>query len=193
MTRKIFIDWRGQSLFERPVFQPPVQSGVRNTRLFGPISKAHGFALKCYHSIVSFISSLLRTCRPAAVVRVIALAIISSLKRVLVGWPFAHVMEESHKRASPMVAHNYASAAIILVSDITWVVAPLNHLCPRLILRRLMPTVHLVFPDRIIFSHDSILSTRLVRIARQLELLGYSHFNKLTGGVLSRTLNLMTL
>lgn len=106
-----------------------------DTNSFAPIGYAHGHAIYLYKTICSFISPLLVTGRPLAIIRRIALAIVFSLDRELRGWSRPHVLQKRLKTITPSVANCDSSFSIIFIPIINWTMTAIDHSCPNNVFR----------------------------------------------------------
>ncbi len=72
---------------------------------------------------------LLKSCRPAAIIRRIWTVILAALNRHP-GWTWSHVVNECLKAISPSVAYRYPTLAVVFVVFTPRVEAPLFHCSP---------------------------------------------------------------
>lgn len=134
-----------------------------------PSRYAHGLPAKGQHSVSPCVTSLLFCCGPAAVSWFVVTIVIDAIKAMTRRSAWSHVLIKCLEGVSPSLAHPYATSAIVSVSRMSGKIAPLAHVAPCNVFWQAVY-------DRIAYIHDDTLNIRLVRTARQRQLLSRSHF-----------------
>lgn len=101
----------------------------------GPLREGSSFAVKLNHEIERFfaaIVSLLYSCCPAAVARLVVTIVVNSIDTQAFLLRLPHVFKKSKKRFLPAIAHLYSSPAVSLKSGCAWLVASFLHCLPRM-------------------------------------------------------------
>ncbi len=106
-----------------------MEDRVLNPSFICPVGDTLRFSAKGNHVVHSCVAILLRSGRPVAIVKRVALRVFSTLNAVIVAGRFTHVRVEVLK-GQPSLAHSDASAAIVVVRDMVRVAASLNHATP---------------------------------------------------------------
>lgn len=91
-----------------------------------PVLQALGFAVDVYKHIVSSVAILHRSCRPAAVTRLVVAIYINAVNRVFAVRSFANISQEVLKLL-PAVANRDTSTSIVLVRRFGWPGAAGSH------------------------------------------------------------------
>src|SRR3990167_2696224 len=86
--------------------------------------------------IGSFISRLLVSRRPTAVVGLVVAIGVDAINGMGRRWLRSYICEESKKRLVPALTHSYPTPSVIGKRRRAWIAAPLFHFLPRLVFRR---------------------------------------------------------
>lgn len=109
----------------------------------GPVGKSCAFrpfrhgetpTLKSEHDGFSGVSGLLFSRGPSTVIWAVVAVVIGAIQRMHRGWSRSHVLIETLKRRLPTVAYFNSAAAIILVTLLLWIAAPVDHIRPHVVL-----------------------------------------------------------
>lgn len=126
--------WSSNGQSNGPAFaESLVDRCVRSIESSGPFSHRQRLAFGCENPVVAFVSSLLTSCGPEAILRRIGTVIVAPFKRR----PFRarpHVGVENRKRLAPTITHGDSSAAIVLKRMICVFVTSAFRMRPRSIL-----------------------------------------------------------
>lgn len=122
-------------------FQPEQYHGYAHVRQSRPLGQTSRYPVECHKMIVAFVSRLLATLSPSAIVWRVWSVVVDTFDGVLVRWSRSHVGVERFKRHRPAVAHEYPTTAIVVVGLIGLVAAPLAYARPRLELSCVPKTV----------------------------------------------------
>lgn len=85
---------------------------------------------------LTFVTALLFTCGPSAISWLIVAVIVGIPVKSGSFRPRPHVSQESKKVFAPLFAHRYAAAAVIRITDVPWLIAPVLCSTPGRVLRR---------------------------------------------------------
>lgn len=119
-----------QHKFNRPAKFEAIKDDVfRQACLLGPLNNAHRFAVEREASVVATVALLFFVYYPAAILWAVAEVVVSSIKRVLVGWTRAHVRVEVLETEPPL-AHGDAAASVIAPGMVRFCAATAKHIAP---------------------------------------------------------------
>lgn len=112
-----------------------------NSECLTPFSHAKSNAIYGNHVVVSSVSSLRPSRCPSTIIWGIPSFVILAVYRVFFGWPWPHVGVERFEAFAPTFANGNAATAVIMISFVIGIVAPLVHALPNFEFCRLRETV----------------------------------------------------
>lgn len=134
-------------------FHPLSDRNRRNADLFSPLPQRHSLTIKFVEHVATCISGLFFRRRPSAVLRGVALLIVTAVNGQS-RWPLAHVSEKVLKAIAPSVTDGDPAPTITRISFGFCAVAAVKHRSPYAVCRRLCLSMCAV-PFRRAFSVEA--------------------------------------
>lgn len=121
----------GQDAIDRPAaLESRAQGLLWHTYFFGPIRDDQVSTLKLKSPVSPSISSLLKGCLPATIIRLIMSVIVFAANRVLARWHRPHIFQKLSKGFAPSIAHADSTRSVVFVFLVCWAIASLLSLYP---------------------------------------------------------------
>lgn len=139
-VRLLLYAWKGKGKMNGPAIS---KSGIKrlmgDARSFSPFHDATSDSIVSDKAVDSAISLLLRTCRPAAVARLIVSAVVNAVDAVRWRRTRSHVRVKVGKRLQPAFTNLDPATAIAGIAVVCFYVASLFHASPRIVLMGYSP------------------------------------------------------
>jgi hypothetical protein len=128
-----------QSTFDRPPKEANslCHSCAVQSVFLGPLRQQFGFAPECQIAIATTIVCLFRWRGPNTIPRIVVPVVVNPFDRMCARGLRAHVFKKCLKGRSPTIADRNPSTAVPVIRRVVVVAAPLEHLLPRTVFRRL--------------------------------------------------------
>ncbi len=135
MLSLFYVNWLGKGAVYRPAASYSPVNGINGeSKLSSPLGDCESLPSELEKNICARIACLFKFCGPLAVTFAVTKIIIFTLNRMLGRWPRPHFAVENSK-IIPFRTHRYSSTAIPWILNLFWVIAPLAHSFPYVILR----------------------------------------------------------
>jgi hypothetical protein len=108
--------WSCKSFFKRPTFfnsfsnTSPIQANFSS-----PFSSSKSFSIECYHSRISSIVRVFRSCNPATIFRRVISIIVNSVNLMNVARAWPHIFVKVLKTINPSFANRYSTSTITFI------------------------------------------------------------------------------
>ena len=116
------------------------------TKTFGPLTIEKSFSFVSYIFIASFISAILFSCNPSAIIWGIISVVIYSVHLMFRRWLFTHIFNKIEETVLPSFTHPYTSITVETIKLVAFIVAAASYGVPRIV-ERMVRFIHFITPD----------------------------------------------